>query len=129
MKPPSKEEYMRFRASARERYWTPDHLAEVAGKAIVLIVCAAIALAAGAFFLVGCDPPRTSVLAGAQTALEAICEHVPSAHLDMARQLLGRGDLQGAAEYLRSELAQNGYQRDVSALLALLESQMPVVLP
>jgi hypothetical protein len=65
------------------------------------------------------------VLTGARLALEGLCEHLPSAHLDMALQMLDRGDLPGAASHLRAELEQNGAQRDVAALLALVESQIP----
>lgn len=76
--------------------------------------------------LTGCPAAQgDSVLAGAKTALAALCQHLPSANLEMARQLLDRGDLKGACDYLRAELTENGDQPDVSALLALLESQIP----
>lgn len=79
---------------------------------------------------VGCSAalPASKVLAGAQTVLDGLCEPGTSAHLEMARDLLERGDLRGASEYLRSELVQNGHQRDVAALLSLIESQIPEAL-
>lgn len=78
-------------------------------------------------YLSGCSAalPVSKVLAGAQTVLDGLCESRASAHLEMARDLLERGDLPGAAEYLKSELVQNGHQSDVVALLSLIESQIP----
>lgn len=67
----------------------------------------------------------SKVLSGARTALEGLCEHVPSPHLEMALQLLDRQDLPGAVHYLRAELVEHPGQRDVAALLTLIESQMP----
>lgn len=69
----------------------------------------------------------SKVLSGARTALEGLCEHVPSPHLEMAlrRLRLDQPDLPGAVHYLRAELVEHPGQRDVAALLTLIESQMP----
>ncbi len=80
----------------------------------------------------GCGVPvatLSAVAGGTLTILRALVDARQSPHLDMAEQLLERGDLEGCCEYLRAELIQNGYDREVSALLALVESQLPVRAP
>lgn len=71
----------------------------------------------------------TPVLNGALTALDAICETRDSAYLDLARDLLERGDTLAAIEQLKMFIITHGYDREVLALLNLLETQIPTALP
>lgn len=79
--------------------------------------------------LMGCAAVQKSakVLDGALTALDAVCEARDSAYLDNARDLLAAGDVLSAVEKLKMFLMTHGADRDVEALVKLLEAQLPEI--
>ena len=73
---------------------------------------------------------QTRVLSAAGAALEAICEDQAVPDLcDQALATLQSGDLAAAIAYLKADLVNNGHNREVAALLGLLESQLEKGLP
>jgi len=60
-----------------------------------------------------------------KSVLDAVCETRTDPHLDLAQQMYANGDFLGAAKELRVYLEEHGHDREVSALLGLVESQLP----
>jgi hypothetical protein len=79
--------------------------------------------------LTGCAAMQKSagILDGALTALDAVCEARDSAYLDNARDLLASGDVLSAVEKLKMFLMTHGPDREVEALVKLLEAQLPEI--
>ncbi len=91
-----------------------------------------VAFIVGASLFAGCSQAtaQSRVLSAASAALEAICEDQPIPDLcNQALAVLKDGDVAAAVAYLKADIVNNGYDKEVAALLSLIESQLVESVP
>lgn len=77
-------------------------------------------------FADGCTPGAAGILRGAQTVLDAVCEtRAAFPVLRQARDELAEGDVHAARDLLKAYLLEAKDDPEVSALLSLIETQLP----
>lgn len=89
---------------------------------LLLIALGITMVAWGASGCASTPPDAVQLIRGANDVLTVLCSTREA--LNGAKEMLDRGDVGGAIDLLKAYLVEHGHDREVAALLELLEAQV-----